>query len=144
MEPMSIQLNHITIRVRNLQESATFYCSLFGMVRRPADPPSERSCICHDRSGRKGSVPAVVLVEGLAPGSELLGLDHFGLRVPFAGDVFLLYQLARNRGFRATTPTEDKGVWKTFIFDPDGYKVEVAAAEPSMTASTDLVRQECV
>jgi hypothetical protein len=52
-------------------------------------------------------------------------MDHFSLEVPSAQDVEAVYQAVIAAGWRATRPREYDGHYQTFVFDPDGYKVEV-------------------
>jgi catechol 2,3-dioxygenase-like lactoylglutathione lyase family enzyme len=69
----------------------------------------------------------VVFTEGLPPGDHLAGLDRVSFEVPSPESVDRVYEKARTRNARATQPRLYEGHWQTFIFDPDGYKVEVFA-----------------
>lgn len=120
------RIGHIEIRVRELKESAAFYRELLGFQQTEASPPSPNVCICRAHS-RDDCSFGLVLVEGLPPSVELAGLDHFSLEVVTKGEVDSLYAKACELGVRATRPRFFDGHYQTFVFDPTGYKVEIAA-----------------
>ena len=66
-------------------------------------------------------------IEGLPPGDHLTGLDRVGFEVPSREQVNLIYDEATRLQIRATRPRVYEGRWLTFVFDPDGYKIEVFA-----------------
>ena len=125
MQPPSVRLGHVSLRVRELDRSRTFYGNLFGFEE--LDSGSTAGCA---RLGLKDpdGPPAdavIVLTRGLPAGAELLGVDHFGFEVRTAQDVDRVYSQARAMHAQATQPRVHEGQWQTFIFDPDGYKVGV-------------------
>ncbi|GAG33295.1 unnamed protein product [marine sediment metagenome] len=70
----------------------------------------------------------VVFTEGLPPnGDHLTGLDRVSFEVPCRETIDQIYDEARKRNARATQPRMYDGHWQIFVFDPDGYKVEVFA-----------------
>jgi len=121
------RISHVNLRVRNVEESADFYCSLFGLRQRVPEsaPKSGRLCVAPTKSGR--SEFGVFLSRGLPAKAELSGVDHFTFEVPIAADVDELYDRARRRGAPATKPRFYRDGWQTFVFDPDGYKIEIRA-----------------
>ncbi|UCF34619.1 MAG: VOC family protein [Phycisphaerales bacterium] len=121
------RISHVELRVRNLDESAVFYRELFGLQPMQANPPSDKVCVCSalDPSGEEGI--SVVLAEGLPPNLELVGMDHLSFGVPAKDDVSEIYLRALQLGARATSPRVFDGRYQTFVFDPNGYKIEVAA-----------------
>ncbi len=121
------RIGHVQLRVRDLSESVTFYESLLGLQCVPPVRSSEKVCRCVSPEGRRNGAFAIVLVEGLPAGTELAGMDHLCLEVDSNDEVERVYSEAERRGFRATRPRLYDGQFQTFIFDPDGYKVEVAA-----------------
>lgn len=129
---MSVALNrlqgigHIELRVRKLEESARFYCELFGLAQ-GASPPIGRVCVCRSLPASGGGRFSIVLTQGLPDGTELAGLDHVGLTVPTEQDVRDTYARALDLGFRATRPRRNEHGLQTYVFDPDGYKIEVAS-----------------
>jgi catechol 2,3-dioxygenase-like lactoylglutathione lyase family enzyme len=127
--------------VRNVDESADFYCSLFGLRQRDPDSVSRggRLCVAPTRSGR--SEFGVFLSRGLPAKAELSGVDHFTFEVPVAADVDELYTRARQRGAPATTPRYYRGGWQTFVFDPDGYKIEIRAQRARQESDRHVRRQ---
>ena len=64
------RIGHVELRVRSLDESARFYCDVFGLTRRAATPPSGKMCVCvgAPASGCEGF--SVVLTEGLPLGTD--------------------------------------------------------------------------
>jgi len=56
-------------------------------------------------------------------------MDHLSLEVSRAEDLEDLYAAAAARGAQATRPRTYGGYYQTFIFDPDGYKIEVVSAD---------------
>jgi predicted lactoylglutathione lyase len=72
----------------------------------------------------------------LPAGSELSGVDHFSVAVRSEEDVEELCQRALGMGINATQPRVYAGAYQTFLFDPDGYKIEVLAAQRNNAASS--------
>ena len=119
------RIEHVELRVRDLDESARFYCDVFGLERRAATPPNARVCVCVGAPASGGEGFSVVLTEGLPPSTDLAGLDHVGFNAPTEQDVRGIYAKARQLGFRCTTPRFFDGAFQTFVFDPNGYKIEI-------------------
>jgi hypothetical protein len=53
------------------------------------------------------------------------------LEVATAQDVRRAYEAAKAHGFCATEPRVYGGHYQTFLFDPDGYKVEIMTRQTS-------------
>ena len=124
-----IQINHVALRVRDLQQSAAFYCDLFGLEVRPAVPPGDSVCVCAAPSASSLLSFGIALIQGLPGGMEPVGMDHLSLEVAQADDVEDIYCAAIGRGAQATEPRAYGGFYQTFIFDPDGYKIEIVSKE---------------
>jgi catechol 2,3-dioxygenase-like lactoylglutathione lyase family enzyme len=122
-------IGHVELRVRNLDESDAFYRDVFGLVRRPADPPSDKVCSCVGVPASGDETFSIVLTEGLPLGTEIAGLDHVSLTVPHGQDVRDIHAGACRHGVRCTSPRRFNGAYQTFIFDPNGYKIEVVAKD---------------
>jgi catechol 2,3-dioxygenase-like lactoylglutathione lyase family enzyme len=130
VEPQSTPLTrigHVELRVRDLDQSATFYRDVFGMARREASPPSDNVCVCVGVPASGGEEFTIVLTEGLPLSTELAGLDHVSLSALTEQDVRDIYAKADQLGLRCTKPRHFDGAFQTFVFDPDGYKIEVMA-----------------
>lgn len=123
------QINHVSLRVRDLQRSAAFYCQLLGLELRPAVPPGDSACLCAVPAASSSVSFGIALMQGLPHGAEPVGLDHISFAVPTADDVDDLYAAALARGVPATAPRLYAGFYQTFLFDPDGYKIEVLAEQ---------------
>ena len=124
-----IQINHVALRVRDLQKSAAFYCELFGLEVRPAVPPGDSVCVCAAPSASSWLSFGIALIQGLPGGMDPVGMDHLSLEVPRADDVEDIFCAAIGRGAQATQPRAYGGFYQSFIFDPDGYKIEVVSRD---------------
>jgi catechol 2,3-dioxygenase-like lactoylglutathione lyase family enzyme len=120
-------IHHVELRVRDLSRSAAFYHDLFGLERRETIPPSDKVCVCTCVSDNGKNRFGIVLTEGLPTAVELAGLDHVSLSVPRDEEVLRLYNKACRLNVRATRPRIFDGHYQIFVFDPDGYKLEVMA-----------------
>jgi catechol 2,3-dioxygenase-like lactoylglutathione lyase family enzyme len=118
-------IGHVELRVRSLQESVTFYCNVFDLRRQETVPRLENQCVCVGAPASGSGLFGVVVAEGFPAGAELAGLDHVGMRVSTEQDVRDIYARARELGYRATKPRVFNGHYQVFVFDPDGYKLEV-------------------
>ena len=118
-------IGHVELRVRSLKESVTFYCNVFDLRRQETVPRLENQCVCVGAPASGSGLFGVVLSEGFPAGAELAGLDHVGMRVSTEQDVRDIYARAREFGHRATKPRVYNGHYQVFVFDPDGYKLEV-------------------
>jgi catechol 2,3-dioxygenase-like lactoylglutathione lyase family enzyme len=121
-------ISHVELRVRNLDESAKFYVNLLGLERRSVIPPSAKTCECGATTD-SGSYFSIVLAEGLPNGVPVSGVDHVSFAVSTDDDVIAVYEKARTRQVPATEPRMYDGHYQTFIFDPNGYKIEVISSE---------------
>ena len=124
-----IQINHVALRVSDLDRSARFYCELFGLEARPAVPPTPdvRICAASSASSQKGF--GISLIHGLPRGADPIGMDHVSLEISCAEDVESIYSAAVARGAQATKPRIYGGYYQTFLFDPDGYKIEIISSD---------------
>ena len=118
-------LSHVSLRVRDVQASAAFYYDLLGLEPHAANPPRSGVQICS--AGAFG----VVLTQGLSADADLSGVDHFAFSLTSPDDVNSVHQHARQMGARTTQPRVYDGFYQTFVFDPDGYKVELLAPAPN-------------
>jgi catechol 2,3-dioxygenase-like lactoylglutathione lyase family enzyme len=137
------EINHVALRVRDLQRSAAFYCELFGLEVRPAVPPGDSVCVCAVPSASSLLSFGIALIQGLPGGTEPVGMDHLSLEVAKAEDVEDIYCAAVARGAEATEPRAYGGFYQTFIFDPDGYKIEIVSKEiPPESAACAVERRD--
>ena len=113
-------LNHVALTVADRERSAAFYGEHFGLTQRLHDDPQMLML------GGDGSVLA--LREGTP--AELPRTDHFGFQLGEPDEV----REARER-FRAAgveeTEWQDDFVVRVQVRDPDGYRVEFFAFEPT-------------
>lgn len=124
------RIQHLCLRVRDLQRSVSFYCDVLGFEERNGDTCERPGRICRLRDDQTGAVFELMLTQGLPPGDHLVGLDHLAFEAASPDTVDDLYRRAANASFQAAQPRWHNGCWKTYIFDPDGYKVEIGANAP--------------
>ena len=124
---LTTRICHLSLRVTELRRSVAFYRDLFGAVL-AISPTANGHAHLNIATGDPALRSfAIVLVEVLPTGMELIGLDHFGLEVSAETEVTALFNAAIALGASATQPRIYNGHFQTFIFDPDGYKIEVLA-----------------
>jgi catechol 2,3-dioxygenase-like lactoylglutathione lyase family enzyme len=120
-----VRLSRIRLRVRDARRSAVFYGELFGFREARAEANGRpRGQLLLRRSPAAG-LPELLLSEGIGPGEYVAGMEQLGFEVASTEDVAGVYAEASRRGYSATQPRFYDGHWQTFLFDPDGYKVEV-------------------
>ena len=130
-------IGHVELRVRRLQDSVRFYCDVFGLSRQETSPRPENQCVCVGVPASGSELFGVALSEGFPAGAELAGLDHVGMRVSTEQDVRDIYARAQELGYRATSPRVYNGHYQVFVFDPDGYKLEVLSDRSTGDGQTE-------
>ena len=128
MLPLSTKtpyLNRICLRARDPGRSAEFYRTVFGITSVQNTTNAGGYALSVPRTPNTAAGFEVIFAEGLPPGDHLTGLDHISFEVPSRESVDNIYDEAKKSQARATQPRLYEGRWQTFIFDPDGYKVEV-------------------
>ena len=128
MPPNSAKAPHfsrICLRVRDPGRSAAFYRIILGLTSLQDTVDDGGNAITVEESRDTPSGFEVVFAEGLPPGDHLTGLDRISFEVPSRESVDQIYSVARQHHARATHPRLYEGHWQTFIFDPDGYRVEI-------------------
>ncbi len=124
--PGPLRIAHVSLRVRDLESSARFYCEVLGLARAPASHPGLRACRCLGDSSN-GEEPFVVeLVQGRPP-QGLSTLDHFSIEVDVLESAQRIYQRAIDGNARATAIRRAGDWWRCVVFDPDGHKICVVA-----------------
>lgn len=124
--PVPLRIAHVSLRVRDLESSARFYCEVFGLVRAPAIHPELRVCRCQGEAGNGQESIGVELVQGRPP-QGLSTLDHFCIEVDEPEAAQRIYQRALERNARALPVRRCGEWWRCVVFDPDGHKVDVVA-----------------
>lgn len=137
-----IAVDHIHLRVREVDRSAEFYEAVLGLERRVMDAPSSAGCALVPANS--GSFPcfAIMLTAGLPSSADLSGMDHFSVAVRNDADVEEAHSKAVARGARTTRPRIYDGRYQSFVFDPDGYKIEVVARRYPLRASREATSIE--
>lgn len=131
-------IGHVELRVRSLQDSARFYCDVLGLCCQETSSRLENQRVCVGVPASGCGLISVVLVGGFPPGAELAGLDHVGMSLSTEQDVRDIYARARELGYRATKPRMHDGHFQAFVFDPDGYKLEVFADRCAKPAESGI------
>jgi len=125
-----LRLRHVRLRVRDLDRSVAFYRDLFGFRPEPYRGSSGRFCE-QIVTAPHGEAFGLVLVQG--PGSDIAGsLEQISFEAATVGDAAELYRKARASGAQAIQPRLCNGSWRTFIFDPDGHKLEITVKETGL------------
>ena len=140
MGKADIRLGHVNLRVRELNSSEQFYRDLLGLTRVGNGYISGSVCLgfADHPTAKPGAI--LVLTPGLPRGIGLTGVDHFAIEVPSIFDVYNVYLEAKALGAPATKPRVYDAHWQTFIFDPDGYKIEIFTEDSG--ESPPLVAEE--
>jgi catechol 2,3-dioxygenase-like lactoylglutathione lyase family enzyme len=131
--PFAVQgIDHIVLRVRQLQRSLAFYCGVLGCTIERQQPELGLTQL---RAGR--SLIDLVTLEGPLGAGEPPGagrnLEHFCLTIaPFEESALLAWIAARavvvqEPGSRYGAQGEGRSF---YIEDPDGNRVELKAAAP--------------
>jgi len=119
------RIDHVELRVRDLAQSAAFYERLLGLTRcASCDPDDGVSVYLSEAPDAQFSI---ILVEGVPAGMELGGMDHVCLEVATVNDVDEIHAAAKTAGTQTTDPTLYRDRYRTYVFDPNGYKIEIAA-----------------
>jgi catechol 2,3-dioxygenase-like lactoylglutathione lyase family enzyme len=121
------RIQHLCLRVRELQRSVDFYCGVLGFEERNGDACDKPGRICRLLDDETGVAFELLLTQGLPPGYYLVGLDHLAFDVASPATVESLHRRALEASFQAAQPRLHKGRWKSYLFDPDGYKIEISA-----------------
>ena len=131
--PFAVQgIDHIVLRVRQLQRSLTFYCQVLGCTIERQQPELGLTQL---RAGR--SLIDLVTLEGPLGAGEPPGagrnLEHFCLTIaPFEESALIAWLAARavavqEPGSRYGAQGEGRSF---YVEDPDGNRVELKAAAP--------------
>jgi catechol 2,3-dioxygenase-like lactoylglutathione lyase family enzyme len=123
----ALRIRHLCLRVRDVQRSTAFYRSVLGFqeMRETDCTKAGETRVLRDPKG--GSGLELVLTQGLPPGEYLVGLDHLAFEASSTAGVNDVYERAIQASIQATEPRLQNGRWESFLFDPDGYKLEVSA-----------------
>ena len=108
----------ISIQVSNLESSAEFYQTYFGLVRSPAGPP--HAVVFETK-------PIAFALRDLITGTVLSSDNQPGLGVAvwlYAPDTQLIHDKLVTAGVKITSAPIDGPFGRTFTFaDPDGYQI---------------------
>jgi catechol 2,3-dioxygenase-like lactoylglutathione lyase family enzyme len=121
------RIQHVCLRVRDLARSLAFYCGVLGFEEHNGGTCEKPGRICRLLDSETGATFELVLTLGLPPGDYLVGLDHLAFETSSRELVERVYHRAVDGSFQAAMPRLHNGRWKTWLFDPDGYKIEISA-----------------
>ena len=124
-------LHHITLLVRDAEQSSAFYRNLLGMrlVEQTAndDDPDARHLIFGDEEGRPGTLVTCLEYPQLEPGSVGVGsTHHFALAVESEEELRAWREWLALQGVPATDVMERSRTKSVYLRDPDGHIVELA------------------
>jgi catechol 2,3-dioxygenase-like lactoylglutathione lyase family enzyme len=120
-------IQHLCLRVRDVQRSVDFYCGVLGFQEQNGGPCEKPDRVCRLFDAETGAAFELILTLGLPPGDYLVGLDHLAFDTRSPEMVDSIYRRAVDASIQAARPRLQDGRWKSFLFDPDGYKLEISA-----------------
>ena len=103
------RIQHLCLRVRELQRSVDFYCGVLGFEDHNGGGYEKPGRICRLLDGETGVAFELLLTEGLPPGDYLVGLDHLAFNVASPAMVDRLYRCAVDASFQAAQPRLHNG-----------------------------------
>jgi catechol-2,3-dioxygenase len=117
-------LTHISISVRDIHRSSTFYENVFGVRKMYV---TEKFI----QLQTPGSHDIIVLDQGNNEFKEPAGVKHFGFRLIDLSDINLLISEIEKAGGKIKESGEFcPGEPYVFFYDPDGYEIEVWYEKP--------------
>ncbi len=119
-------IGHVELRVRDLDESVSFYEAVLGLSPTQEGAYSRNVIRCVSDANAAGSF-GIVLTRGLPAGLPPAGMDHLSFHVAGRDDVDEIHHRAVAQNARVTSPRNFDGSYQVYVFDPNGYKIEVAA-----------------
>lgn len=121
---------HTMVRVKNLDESLSFYCDKLGLkeIRRSENEQGRFTLVFlaaegdEERANSKAEAPMMELTYNWDP-EDYDGGRNFG-HVAFAvDDIYALCQRLQDKGVTISRPPRDG--WMAFVRSPDGISVEL-------------------
>lgn len=115
----SLNLNHIHIGTKDLKSSVDFYSKIFNFKKKFDHDPG---IFLDNDSG------FLIVIDPVDEVPVLPSWFHIGFCLNSESEVQKIYQLVKNNGVKiARDMMAEKGQFASFfIFDPDGYKIEVS------------------
>ena len=120
------RIGHVCLRVRDLESSIDFYHSVLRFRESHNASPDGRTRWMVTTADGDRETCEIELSEG-RPVSSVSMIGHFSLEAATADAVDGIYFRARAAHARATEPADVGDRRQTFIFDPDGHKIQVFA-----------------
>ena len=136
-------LHHIDLAVSDVERSRAFYVAVLGPfglreVRYPSYRGTEEIVYLRFGDGYLGLRPA----DGGEHHYHDVGIEHFAFYVDSPEEVDDAYQRCLDIGARVHFPPEEDrdlpGFYELFVFDPDGFRVEVACGPPGWHPSSGV------
>ncbi len=120
-------INHVTLKVRDLEVSERFYCGVLGMQR-----VGERRKMRFYAAGAHHHDLALMEVGARAgsPRVEETGLAHLCFDVADERALTLLYERCLAAGLAVSTGVDHTITHGFYVLDPDGHDVELAVDVP--------------
>jgi catechol 2,3-dioxygenase-like lactoylglutathione lyase family enzyme len=130
-----LRIHKVRLRVRDLSQSVAFYAELLGLQEKPERAHSGNACECvaHDPHCEEFGI---TFSQGFSDDVVPSAREQVSFEVATIEEAAALYAKAREMGAQAIQPRLFGGCWRTFIFDPDGHKLEVVAKEAQMSQGT--------
>lgn len=128
---MTVQIgsiDHVAIRVRNMEESAQWYAAVFGFAVRHR---WSNAWLLERGASRLGLYDAQVAVAPDDP-TKLLVMHHFAFQVSAEAMVAALASFLEQE-ISFDGPKDSGLFWSVFVTDPDGYRVELVCFHSEAT-----------
>ncbi|HTJ89908.1 MAG TPA: lactoylglutathione lyase [Acidocella sp.] len=125
---------HTMLRVRNLEESVTFYTTLLGMKElRRIDVPEGKYTLAFVGYGNESNSAVLELTYNWGVDNYEIGtaFGHLALGVP---DIYATCEQLRKAGVKISRepgPVKFGTTVIAFIDDPNGYKIELIERKPN-------------
>lgn len=125
-------LHHVTAICADLDRTTGFYRDVLGLSLaregRNDDDPDARHFWFGDEQGAAGTLVSFMEYPQLEPAKDGVGgTHHFAFRVASREELDAWVQYLRTRGVQCTDALERGGLRSTYLRDPDGHLVEIAA-----------------
>ncbi len=132
-----MRILHTMLRVRDLDESLSFYCDILGMqLLRKKDYPSGEFTLAFVGYGDESEEAVIELTYNWGKGDYELG-DAYGHIALGVDDIYATCEKIKSRGgnvVREPGPMKHGTTVIAFVEDPNGYKVELIQAKAAVAA----------
>jgi lactoylglutathione lyase len=128
-----MRILHTMLRVKNLEDSLTFYCDLLGMkLLRQKDYPGGEFTLAFVGYADESESAVIELTYNWGKSDYTLG-DAYGHVALGVDDIYATCEAIKVKGGKVTRepgPMKHGSTVIAFVEDPNGYKVELIQSKP--------------